>query len=209
MNNISVAIIEDNRGLQESLSVLISGTPGFTLAGAFSDAESALAKIPELKPDVILMDINLPGINGIECTARLKISMPSVQIIIQTVYEESEKIFESLRAGATGYLLKRTPPAKMLEAIQDVYKGGSPMSGEIARMVVRSFQSTPPPGSPLDELTKRENELLEMIAKGYRYQEIADKLFISKETVRTHLRNIYDKLQVRSRTEATLRYLRK
>lgn len=207
--NIKVAIIEDNRGLQESLSVLVSGTPGYTFVGAFSDAESALEAMPSLHPDVILMDINLPGMSGIECTARLKMKMPGVQIIIQTVYEESDKIFESLRAGATGYLLKRTPPAKILEAIQDVYNGGSPMSGEIARMVVHSFHNSPPAEGPLPELTKRENELLELITKGYRYQEIADKLFISKETVRTHLRNVYDKLQVRSRSEAALRYLRK
>lgn len=207
--SIKVAIVEDNDGIRESLSILISGSEGFKCQATFKSAEEALEKLPLFEIDVVLMDINLPGITGIECTKILKEKKPEIQIIMQTVYENSEMIFESLKAGASGYLLKRTPPAKLLEAIEDVYKGGSPMSGQIARMVVESFQSKFKEGNNLPQLTEREIEILHHLSQGFRYKEIADKLFISMDTVRSHIRHIYEKLQVRSRTEAVLKYYKK
>ncbi len=205
---IKVAIVEDNAGIRESLRVLISGSPGFNCVAAFKNAREILNEVKNLNAHVVLMDINLPGINGIECTRILKKELPEIQIIMQTVYEDSEMIFESLKAGATGYLLKRTPPVKLLEAISDVVKGGSPMSGQIARMIVESFHESKP-AENLPDLTERENEILFYLSKGYRYKEIASKLFISIDTVRSHIRNIYEKLQVRSRTEALLKYNKK
>lgn len=207
--NINIAIVEDNDGIRESLAILISGSEGFNCAAAFKNAEDTIREIPRLNIDVVLMDINLPGISGIECTRLLKSKNPQLQIIMQTVYENSEMIFESLKAGASGYLLKRTTPAKLLEAIEDVYKGGSPMSSQIARMVVESFQLKPVAEKDLPILTNREEEILHLLSKGYRYKEIAEKLFISMDTVRSHIRHIYEKLQVRSRTEAVLKYYNK
>lgn len=203
---IKVAIVEDNDGIRESLSILISGSPGFQCIAVFKNSEDAIEKIPTLNVDVILMDINLPNMSGIECTRILKEKNPNIQIIMQTVYENSEMIFESLKAGATGYLLKRTTPVKLLEAVEEAYKGGSPMSSQIARMVVESFQIKPKGEKNLPILTDREGEILLHLSKGYRYKEIADKLIISIDTVRSHIRNIYEKLQVRSRTEAVLKY---
>ena len=209
MMEIKVAIVEDNDGIRESLSILISGSAGFECIAAFHNSESAIDRIPTLDADVILMDINLPGKSGIECTRILKAKNPKLQIIMQTVYEDSDMIFESLKAGASGYLLKRTPPVKLLEAIEEVYKGGSPMSSQIARMVVESFQAKIKGDNNLPLLTDREEEIIIHLSKGYRYKEIADKLFISIDTVRTHIRNIYEKLQVRSRTDAVLKYYKK
>lgn len=206
MMEIKVAIVEDNDGIRDSLSILISGSPGFQCIAVFKNSEDAIEKIPALNVDVILMDINLPNMSGIECTKILKEKNPNLQIIMQTVYEDSEMIFESLKAGASGYLLKRTPPAKLLEAIEEVYKGGSPMSSQIARMVVESFQAKIKGDNNLPLLTDREEEIILHLSKGYRYKEIADKLFISLDTVRSHIRNIYEKLQVRSRTEAVLKH---
>lgn len=203
---IKVAIVEDNDGIRESLSILINGSTGFTCIASFKSSEDAIAGIQPLNADVILMDINLPGKSGIECTRILKVKNPKLQIIMQTVYEDSEIIFESLKAGASGYLLKRTSPAKLLEAIQEVYQGGSPMSSQIARMVVESFQGKLKGENNLPLLTDREEQILNHLSKGYRYKEISDKLFISIDTVRSHVRNIYEKLQVRSRTEAVLKY---
>jgi DNA-binding NarL/FixJ family response regulator len=205
---IRIAVVEDDKTIREGLQMLLSGSPGFSCVAAYGNGEDALAGIPELNPDVVLMDINLPGINGIECIIRLKEFRLSAQFIMLTVFEDSDAIFHSLTAGASGYLLKQTPPAKLLEAIQDVYNGGSPMSGEIARKVVRSFQQVPAV-NPSEGLTRREEEILAYLAKGYLYKEIAGLLFISVETVRTHIRNIYEKLQVRTRTEAILKYLGK
>ena len=209
MMEIKVAIVEDNDGIRDSLSILISGSPGFQCIAVFKNSEDAIEKIPALNVDVILMDINLPNMSGIECTKILKGKNPNLHIIMQTVYENSEMIFESLKAGATGYLLKRTTPVKLLEAVEEAYKGGSPMSSQIARMVVESFQIKPKGKNNLPLLTDREEELLLHLSKGYRYKEIADKLFISIDTVRSHIRNIYEKLQVRSRTEAVLKYYKK
>jgi len=203
--DINIAIVEDDNNIRTSLSLLISGSPGFNCVGSYKSSEEALLKINSSNVEVVLMDINLPNMNGIECTRHLKQKFPTIQIIMQTVYENSEMIFESLKAGASGYLLKRTRPSKILEAIEEVYNGGSPMSSQIARMVVESFQVS----THIDEsynLTKREKEVLDYLSKGFRYKEIAEELFISMDTIRSHIRNIYEKLQVRSRTEAVLKY---
>lgn len=208
-STITVSVVEDNDALREGWGVLLKGSHGFTCVGAYSSAEEALEKIPASIPDVILMDINLPGISGVDCVRKLKKSLPQISIIMITVHEDSEQVFEALKAGANGYLVKRTPPAKILEAIDDVVKGGSPMSSQIARLVVQSFQSSPKVANDMHALTNREQEILALLAKGFRYAEIGESLFISTETVRGHLRHIYEKLSVRSRTEAVLKYLGK
>lgn len=163
--------------------------------------------IPKLLPDVVLMDIHLPNMSGVECTARLRQLAPSLQILMLTVYEDSETIFKALKAGASGYLLKRTAPAQILEAIADVHRGGAPMTSEIARKVVQSFRAPEPSPPGTEPLTRREEEILELLARGYASKEIAEALSISFDTVRTHLRHIYEKLHVRSRTEAVIKYL--
>jgi DNA-binding NarL/FixJ family response regulator len=206
---IRIAVVEDDKTVREGLQMLLCGSPGFSCVAVYGSGEEALIGIPKILPDVVLMDINLPGINGIECILKLKELDLPMQFIMLTVFEDSEDIFKSLAAGASGYLLKQTTPVKLLEAIQDVYKGGSPMSGEIARKVVQSFQHPATDTGTAESLTKREEEILAYLAKGYLYKEIAGLLFISVETVRTHIRNIYEKLQVRTRTEAILKYLRK
>ena len=207
--NIVITLVEDNKEIRDGFDVLISGSKGFSCAATFADAESALKKIPSMNVDVVLMDINLPKMNGIECVKKLKPLLPNTQIIMLTMYEDSEHVFEALKAGAAGYLLKRTSPNKILEAVKEVLEGGSPMSMQIARMVVKSFNEKSV-NSKLDQkLTEREMEILSHLSKGMRYQEIADTLFISVETVRTHLRKIYEKLQVRNSTEAVLQYLKK
>jgi DNA-binding NarL/FixJ family response regulator len=206
---IHIAIVEDDRTVREGLQMLLNGSPGFTCVAAYANGEDAVAGIPQVNPDVVLMDINLPGMNGIECILTLKEQRIPSQFIMLTVFEDADAIFRSLAAGATGYLLKQTPPAKLLEAIQDVHRGGSPMSGEIARKVVQSFQQPSFPSNDSFRLTKREEEILNYLVKGYFYKEIAAQMFISVETVRTHIRNIYEKLQVRTRTEAILKYFRK
>ena len=201
---INVAIVEDEDEVREGLAVLINGSEGFRCVQTYSSAEKALAEILKNKPDVVLMDINLPGMSGIECMRQLKAHQPGLPIMVLTVYDDDEKIFESLKAGASGYLLKKTPPAKILEAIVELYNGGSPMSSRIARKVVQTFQAISTSSEEAENLSKREHEILFYLAKGYRYKEIAEALFISIETVRTHLRNIYEKLHVRSRSEAGL-----
>jgi DNA-binding NarL/FixJ family response regulator len=207
--SIRIAVVEDDKTVREGLQMLLNGSPGFCCIAAYGSGEDALAGLPEIMPDVVLMDINLPGINGIECILKLKEQDQSFLFIMLTVFEDADAIFSSLAAGACGYLLKHTPPVKLLEAIQDVYRGGSPMSGEIARKVVQSFQHAATKTSTSVSLTKREEEILGFLAQGYFYKEIAGSLSISVETVRTHIRNIYEKLQVRTRTEAILKYLRK
>jgi DNA-binding NarL/FixJ family response regulator len=202
---IDVAIVEDEDDVREGLAVLINGSEGFRCVQRYSSAERALPDILKNKPDVVLMDINLPGMSGIECTRQLKAHHPGLPIMVLTVYDDDEKIFESLKAGASGYLLKKTPPAKLLEAIVELYNGGSPMSSRIARTVVQTFQAMGPSSKETENLSKREHEILFYLAKGYRYKEIAETMFISIETVRTHLRNIYEKLHVRSRSEAVLK----
>jgi len=207
--NISVAIVEDLTDIRVGLGALIGGSPGFSCIGMYVDGEEAVDRIPHAPPDVVLMDIDMPKMNGIECIRKLKSIIPSLQIMMLTVFEDDEKIFQSLKAGASGYLLKKTPPAKLLEAIEEVFHGGSPMSGQIARKVIQAFQTQQENSPQTESLSQREHEILSYLAKGHRYKEIADELFISIETVRTHIRNIYEKLHVRSRTEAVLKYLNK
>jgi DNA-binding NarL/FixJ family response regulator len=204
----SVAIVEDHEALGEGLRRLVEGTPGCTCAGLFNNGEEALKIIPDLKPDVILMDINLPGMSGIELTARLKTKLPALHVIMVTIYRDHDRIFSALKAGACGYLLKRSTPAEVREAIHAVRAGGAPMSAEIARRVVEAFHQPASPVTGLDDvkLSRRETEILEKIAQGLANKEIADRLGLSVETVRVHLKRIYEKLHVRSRTEAALRY---
>ena len=206
---LRIAVVEDDNMVRAVLEILLNGSPGFTCVASYGNGEDAVAGLPEMNPDVVLMDINLPGISGIECIIRLKeLNLPMLFIML-TVFEDSDAIFKSLSAGASGYLLKQTPPAKLLEAIQDVYQGGSPMSREIARKVIQSFQHMA--ANPVTEniLTHREEEILSYLVKGLLYKEIAGILFIGVETVRTHIRHIYEKLQVRTRSEAIVKYLNK
>jgi DNA-binding NarL/FixJ family response regulator len=205
---IRVAIVEDHADLRESWRQLIDTGGNFECLASYGDAEAALREIPLLKPDVVLMDINLPGMSGIECTRRLREKMPQLQVLILTVYEDSDRIFEALQAGASGYLLKRTAPEGLLGAIIDVRNGGSPMTSEVARKVVRSFRK-PARGKAAEEarLTPREEEILKLLAQGYVTKEISDMLGISYYTSQTHMKKIYEKLHVRSRTEAVLKYI--
>jgi DNA-binding NarL/FixJ family response regulator len=202
-----VAIVEDNRDFRVTLANYLEEAPGYRCVLACGSSEEALQKVPRLLPDVILMDIHLPDMSGLECTRRLKEICPQVQILILTVYEDNERIFGALKAGAGGYLLKRADPADILAAIQDVKQGGAPMSSQIARRVVQSFRENPSGPAGVENLSKREEEILQQLSKGYSTKEIADHLFVSTNTVRTHLRHIYDKLHVRSRTEAVVKFL--
>jgi DNA-binding NarL/FixJ family response regulator len=204
---ISVSIVEDNRGTRESLKELLGRAQGLRCVGAYSSGEEALKKIPEEKPDVVLMDINLPGMRGIECVAQLKARAPKTQVLMLTTYDQSDLIFESLRAGAHGYLLKNSDPADLVQAVEQVHAGGAPMSMYIARKVVNHFQQIRKPSSEMETLTKREYEILGLLAKGYLYKEIADQLGISISTVRAHLHTVYEKLHVQSRTEAVVKFL--
>jgi len=209
MKKISLIIVDDHPLFRQGVADSLALEADMLVVGQAASGEEGLDLIRTLKPQIALMDINLPGISGIECILALKEQNFPAQFIMLTVFEDPDAIFQSLSAGATGYLIKQTPPAKLLEAIQDVYRGGSPMSGEIARKVVQSFQHPVPASGPDNGLTKREEEILSYLVKGYFYKEIAGQLFISTETVRTHIRNIYEKLQVRTRSEAILKYLRK
>jgi DNA-binding NarL/FixJ family response regulator len=200
--SITVSIVEDNNGVRGSLARLIGSAAGFRCVSQHASAEIALEEIPKVKPQVVLMDINLPGLNGVECVRRLKPILPECQFIMLTVYQNTEHIFQALAAGATGYLLKQTPPAELLAAMQDVLRGGSPMNSHIARKIVQSFQRPAPAESPTVNLSPRESEVLDLLAKGYLYKEIGDHMKLSYATVHTHIRHIYEKLQVRSRTEA-------
>ena len=206
---IKVAIVEDNEKIRDGLSVLIDGSDGFTCCGTFETAEQALRSLLALSPDVVLMDVQLPRMSGIECTEKLKALNSTMQVMMLTVVEDDEKIYKSLVAGATGYILKRTPPAQLLQAIREVHEGGSPMSDRIARRVVQAFREMGKSSKEVENLSERELEILSLVAKGYHDKEIADHFFLSIKTVRTHLRNIYQKLHVRSRTEAALKYLKK
>lgn len=198
--NLKIGIVEDEQQIRDGISMLINGSEGFVCEHAFETAEEAGEKIPLLGLDVVLMDIHLPGKSGIECIAELKPLCPDTQFLIFTSYEDSESVFNALKAGATGYLTKTTQPSKILDALVDIHKGGSPMSSNIARKIVSSFSSDN--NAELQKLSQREKEILDLLSKGLRYKEIADKLFLSTETVRTHIRNIYEKLQVNSRTDA-------
>ena len=200
--NISVSIVEDTEDIREALQVLINGSNGFECVHVYADAEQALDKMSENNINVVLMDINLPGMDGIACMKTLKPSMPNAQFMMCTVYDDDDHIFNALQSGASGYILKRTSPAQILEAIRDLHEGGSPMSSEIARRVVGSMQQYGKTAETVELLTDREKEILDFLAKGYLYKEIAAELFISNHTVKKHIHNIYDKLHVQTRTEA-------
>ena len=204
---IKVSIVDDDEGIRASLATLIRRAPSLLLLGEYPDAESALKEIPRRVPDVVLMDINLPGIKGVECVRQLKAVVPDVQFLMLTVYEDSDSLFNSLQAGASGYLLKRTASARLLEAIRDVSAGGSPMTPQLARRVVQYFSKPPAGESGVSRLTPGEKEFLDQLAKGYAYKEIADQMKISIDTVRSYVRAVYDKLHVHSRTEAVVKYL--
>lgn len=207
---IKVAIVEDNLIIREGLASLINGTDGYKCIGSFNDAESFIDKIDYIEPDVTLMDIKLPGINGIECVKKAIHKKSDIIILMLTVYDESEFVFDALCAGACGYLVKKTPPNRLLEAIKDAYEGGSPMSSRIARQVINAFKEGRNSDFSSDyDLTEREIGVLTLLAEGYNYSEIADNLYISVDTVRHHIRNIYKKLHVHSQSEAVAKAIRK
>ncbi len=205
---ISVSIVEDNPGTRNNLVALLSSEPQVRLIQAYATGEDAVRGIvPAQKPDVVVVDIKLPGMNGIECVAKLKATMPGLRVLILTTYQESDLIFNCLRVGANGYLLKDMPAEELIQAIQQVHSGGAPMSMQIARKVVAYFHEIKEPQSDTAKLTQREQEILGLLAKGYLYKEIADQLGISLNTMKSHQHAIYEKLHVQSRTEATLKFL--
>jgi DNA-binding NarL/FixJ family response regulator len=204
---VKVVLVEDETWMRENLVRELNGAPGFCCVNHYRTAEEALRGIPADQPDVVLMDINLPGMNGVECIRRLRASLPEVRCLMLTVYEESDKIFDSLLAGASGYLLKRTGTAELLEAIQQVRDGGAPMSSSIARKVVAYFNEMGEFKSDTAALSPREQQVLELLAKGAAYKNIADQLSLSIETVRMNVKHIYTKLHVHSRGEAAAKYL--
>lgn len=207
--SIKVAIVEDDSKIRESLKLILNGSQEYNCIAVYEDAENALYDLPNKNTDVVLMDINLPKMNGIECVRLLKQKIPEILVIMLTMYQDSQKIFNSLQAGAIGYLLKSSSPIEILQAIKDVSNGGSPMSAQIARKVVQSFfRPNYDPKSSV-KLTERETEILDLLSKGYINKEIAEQLSISPDTVHNHLRRIYEKLQVRTRTEAVVKYLKK
>jgi DNA-binding NarL/FixJ family response regulator len=211
---ITVCIVDDTNDIRHALEEIVRLSDEYELLGSFASGESAMEKIPILKPNVVLMDINLGGISGIECVRRLKPSNPDVLFMMCTVYEEDEKIFEALSAGANGYILKKTSPIKLLESIRELSEGGAPMSSQIARKVVTAFQNRGPVqeslvggnDANLGVLSNREKEILELLAKGLLYKEISAQLFISQETVRKHVYHIYEKLHVNNRVEAVNKF---
>ncbi len=204
---ISVALVEDDERIRRSLAAILRREKDIECVGSFANAEEALGKLPELQPRVILMDVNLPGIDGVECVRRLHGKLRSTQILMLTVHEDSDAIFNSISAGAKGYLLKPPRAAELVAAVRDVISGGSPMSSIIARKVVQSFARGPAPSGETDRLSPRETEILELLAKGLAYKEIAAGLGVSYSTVHTHIERIYDKLHVHSRTHAVAKFL--
>ena len=210
MKKIPVAIVEDNNDIRTALEQIIETSADYSLAGSCINGEEALMKLPGLNPKVVLMDIGLGGMSGIEVVRELKATHPSILFMMCTIYDDDEKIFEALSAGANGYILKKTPPGKLLEGIKELIEGGAPMSSQIARKVVATFQTKPVPATPgtseLDILSKREKEILEMLSTGLLYKEIAEKLSISAETVRKHVYHVYEKLHVSNRIEAVNKF---
>jgi DNA-binding NarL/FixJ family response regulator len=208
---INVAIVEDNDTIREGLTALINGTTGYQSVGSFRDCESFLEKLQSLDVNVVLMDIALPGMNGIEGVKEAILLNPDIDVLMLTIYEDSEKVFDALCAGACGYLVKKTPPSKLLEAIKEVHEGGSPMSSQIARQVITAFKESKDTKNEKQEfeLSSREKEVINLLANGNNYQQIADQLFISVDTVRHHIKNIYRKLQVHTQSEAVAKAIRK
>jgi DNA-binding NarL/FixJ family response regulator len=205
--NTKVCLIEDNAHLRESLALLINGWAGLECVGTFATAEVALRRIPALRPDVVLMDLRLPGMDGVECTRRVKALCPATQILVVTVEEDPERVYSALEAGASGYLVKGASPGRVIEAIEDLRQGGAPMSGSIARLVIQNFHRRGEQRRAEENLSRREREILDLLATGSRTREIAAQLSLSAETVHTHLRHIYEKLHVRSRTAAVAKHL--
>lgn len=203
---ISVVVVEDDVSIRGILKNWLEEADGFSCAGVFPDVETALPRIPQIKPDVAIVDINLPGLSGIECVRQLKARLPATQFVMLTVYEDSNHIFDALSAGATGYLVKTTSREALIAALKEVHAGGSPMSGNIARKVVQLLHQPKPALKPADELSKRENEVLALLAQGYLYKEIAEALGIRLDTVNTYIRRIYEKLHVHSRAQAVARF---
>jgi DNA-binding NarL/FixJ family response regulator len=204
---VKIAIVEDSAGVRENWVELLGFEPGFKCVAAVASGEEALAKFPALRPDVVLMDINLPGMSGIECTARLKEALPETQILMVTVYADNEYVFEALQVGASGYLLKSAGADELMRSVREVVQGGAPMTGQIARRVIDVFRKPPAPAAKPDaQLSRREEEVLTMLSKGYANKEIAARLGSSVETIRVHTRHIYEKLHVHSRTEAVARF---
>ena len=206
---IGIAIVEDDERLRETMVRLIKRHDELRFLASYPDAESALEELPSIAPDVVLMDINLPGMNGVECVRQLKLMAPKSQVLMLTVYEDTDSVFGALSAGASGYLLKRARPEELLEAIKEISKGGSPMSGHIARKVVQSFHTDMTSKSAVASLSAREEQVLQCLASGYQYKEIAEELGIGTETVRTYIRRIYEKLHAKSAAEAVAKYLQK
>lgn len=206
---VRIAIVEDQPRVAESLAKLIDRAPGLRVIAAYPDGETAVTQILQTKPDVVLMDIGLPGMSGIECVRQLKTALPALTVIMLTVYDEGEYLFNALKAGASGYLLKRTTGEKLIEAITEARLGGVPLTRQMANKVAHYFQHLGTTTSEMDTLTKRERETLALLAEGYRYKEIADRLAISIDTVGEYVRNTYRKLHVTSRTEAVVKYLNK
>jgi DNA-binding NarL/FixJ family response regulator len=206
---IAVSIVEDIQDIRESLQQLIEASDNFLCLSAYSNAEDAVKDLPAVKPDIVLMDINLPGMNGIECIRRVKTVCPQLQFMMFTIYEDSEQVFDALAAGASGYLLKKTPRDKILPSIQELYEGGSPMSTQIARKVVAYFQKEKEASNNQAQLSAREIEVLELLSKGFVYKEIAVRLNIATGTVRQHIHKIYEKLHVQNRTEALNKFYRR
>lgn len=202
----TVAVVEDNPRLRGQLLQILENLPDIECVGAYASGEEAVEAIPKTKPDVVLMDIKLPGISGIQCVSELKKSLPRVQIIMVTIYEDSDRIFKALKAGASGYLVKSAHPDQLIEAIRDVFKGGSPMSSHIARKVVQHFHLLGPATEEANNLTAREQQVLSLLASGYLYKEIGDRLTIGVETVRSHVKNICHKMHVRSRIQAVAKH---
>ena len=203
---IAVSIVEDDAQARKILAGWVSHAPGFRLNGDWGDAEAALAALPEKKPNVVLMDINLPGMSGVDAVKKLKTILPETQFVMLTIYEDADHIYNALAAGATGYLLKETPRQELLNALENVHGGGSPMTSNIARKVVQSFQQPGAPISAGEDLSPREREVLGLLARGYLYKEIAVSLQIGVPTVNTYIRRIYEKLHVRSRSQAVAKY---
>jgi DNA-binding NarL/FixJ family response regulator len=206
---ITVSIVEDNEQLRGTLARVLNRAEGFRCQSHYGTAEAALERLAKDRPEVVLMDINLPGMNGVECVRRLKQLVPTIQVVMLTVYEDTDNIFNALAAGAAGYLLKRTKSSELLDAIREVHRGGSPMTTHIARKVTQSFQRAGPSALPTENLSEREQEVLDCLSQGFLYKEIAEKLGISYETVHTYIRRIYEKLQVRTRTEAVAKFLKR
>lgn len=200
--SISLVIVEDLDEVRDGLKYFISLSQDFKVLDTFKTAEEALYDLPKLQPDIVIMDINLPGMNGIECIRQVKDKSPGTQFMMFTVYENDEKVFEALKAGASGYLLKNTGLVQLIESLKELHNGGSPMSANIARKLVTVFRNSEKETEPVESLSIRENEILQLLSKGLLYKEIADQLSISVSTVRQHIHHIYEKLHVQNRTEA-------